>query len=73
MHVNATALRCDSDLKLYEQLLNDRTVKRVNEKLERLEESTSERSSIRRHLLTTSVRMSETLAPDLHAIARDCS
>ena len=73
MTVNAAALRCESDLSLYNQLLEDRTVKRVNEQLARMEESSSERSSIRRHLLATSVRMSETMAPDLHAIARDCS
>jgi tellurite resistance protein len=72
MLVNAKALRCESDLNLYRQLLEDQTIKRVNEQLERLEESDSERSSIRRHLLTTSVRMSETMAPNLHAIARDC-
>lgn len=73
MAVDAAALRCESDLSLYNQLLEDSTVKRVNEQLARLEESSSERSSIRRHLLATSVRMSETMAPELHAIARDCS
>ena len=73
MPVNAEALRCDSDLNMYEQLLEDLTVKRVNEQLERMEESSSERSSLRRHLLATSVRLSEAMAPDLHAIARDCS
>ena len=56
MTVNAAALRCESDLSLYNQLLEDRTVKRVNEQLARMEESSSERSSIRRHLLATSVR-----------------
>ena len=73
MAVNAAALRCESDLSLYNKLLEDITVKRVNEQLARMEESSSERSSIRRHLLATSVRMSETMAPDLHAIARECS
>lgn len=71
--VDAAALRCESDLSLYNRLLEDVTVKRVNEQLARLEASDSERSSLRRHLLATSVRMSETMAPDLHAIARDCS
>jgi len=73
MQVNAAALRCDSDLKLSAQLLEDPTVKRVNEQLERLEESSSERSSLRRRLLATSVRLSPAMAPDLHTIARDCS
>jgi tellurite resistance protein len=71
--VDAAALRCESDLSLYNQLLADVTVKRVNEQLARMEASSSERSSLRRHLLATSVRMSETMAPGLHAIARDCS
>jgi Zn-dependent protease with chaperone function len=70
--VNAQALRCDSDLALHTALLQDRTVTRVNEQLERLEDSSSERSSLRRRLLATSVRLSPTMAPDLHAIARDC-
>lgn len=73
MAVNAAALRCDSDLSMYNALLENLTVKRVNEQLARMEESSSERSSIRRRLLATSVRMSETMAPDLHAIAKDCS
>ncbi len=73
MAVNAAALRCESDLSMYNALLEDLTVKRVNEQLARMEESSSERSSIRRHLLATSVRMSESMAPDLHTIARDCS
>ena len=33
MHVNAGTLRCDSDLKMYDQLLEDRTVQRVNEQI----------------------------------------
>lgn len=73
MPVDARTLRCESDLRMYDKLLQDLTVKRVNEQLDRMEESNSERSSIRRRLLATSVRMSEAMAPDLHAIARDCS
>lgn len=70
--MTADELRCESDRSLYDTLLGDRTVKRVNEQLARLEESSSERSSLRRHLLATSVRLSESMAPGLHAIARDC-
>ena len=73
MNVSADALRCDADLNMYEQLLDDLTIKRVNEQLERLEESSSERSSVRRHLLATSVRLSEGMAPDVHRIANECS
>ncbi|MFV2090960.1 MAG: M48 family metallopeptidase, partial [Pseudomonadales bacterium] len=71
--MSADVLRCDSDLNMYEQLLEDLTVKRVNEQLERLEESSSERTTVRRHLLATSVRLSDAMAPDLHRIARECS
>jgi tellurite resistance protein len=73
MDVNADAIRCESDVTMYQRLLADLTVKRVNEQLERMEESSSERSSLRRRLLATSVRLSDAMAPDLHAIARDCS
>jgi tellurite resistance protein len=73
MSVTTEQLRCDSDSRLYHQLLENLTVKRVNEQLSRMEESSSERSSLRRRLLATSVRLSEAMAPDLHAIARDCS
>ena len=47
MVVNAATLRCESDLNLYNKLLEDITVKRVNEQLARLEESGSERSRSR--------------------------
>ncbi len=72
MHATPQRLRCESDRSLYDQLLKDLTVKRVNEQLARQEASGSERSSLRRRLLATSVRLSESMAPDLHAIAREC-
>lgn len=71
MNVTATDLRCESELVLYERLLAHPAVKRANEQLERLADR-GETSSVRRRLLATSVRMSETMAPDLHAMAREC-
>ncbi len=55
---------------MYESLLKDRTVVRTNERIARMEEDNP--YSIRRRLLATSVRLSERMAPDLHAMARDC-
>lgn len=55
---------------MYESLLKDRTVVRTNERIARMEEDNP--YSIRRRLLATSVRLSERMAPELHAMARDC-
>jgi len=72
MQLSAAAVRCASDLALFERLLADSTVKRVNEQLARAEKEGGQ-PSLRRRLLATSVRLSETMAPELHATARDCS
>ncbi|HEY5644717.1 MAG TPA: M48 family metallopeptidase, partial [Pseudomonadales bacterium] len=72
MHVTASELRCESEVILYDRLLTHATVRQANEQLERIFER-GESSSIRRRLLATSVRMSEAMAPDLHAMARQCS
>lgn len=72
MHLSADSVRCESDLQLYEKLLADPTVRRVNEQLARAEKEGG-RPSLRRRLLSTSVRLSETMAPDLHLLARECS
>ncbi|MGE0623929.1 MAG: M48 family metallopeptidase [Pseudomonadales bacterium] len=71
MTASATDFRCESDLVLFERLLAHPTIRRANEQLERLEER-GETSSVRRRLLATSVRISETMAPDLHATAAEC-
>ena len=68
--LTAADLRCRNDLSLAETLLKDRSVIRVNEQIAKHEEGNP--YSIRRRLLATSVRLSERMAPDLHAMARDC-
>ena len=66
----ADRIRCSSDRDLVETLLKDRTVKRVNEQIERMEDKTP--TGTRRRLLATSVRMSRRMAPDLHKMADNC-
>ena len=66
----ADRIRCSSDRDLVETLLKDRTVKRVNEQIARMEDKTP--TGTRRRLLATSVRMSRRMAPDLHKMADGC-
>ncbi|MDH3642464.1 MAG: M48 family metalloprotease [Gammaproteobacteria bacterium] len=66
----ATTIRCPSDLTMYESLLEDPLVKKVNEQIAKMEEDNP--SNLRRRLLSTSVRLSERMAPGLHAMATDC-
>ncbi len=68
MHVEA--LRSGQDRELHRQLLNDPDVKRVNEEIARHEARGN--LGVRRQLLNTSVRLSETMAPDLHRTAAEC-
>jgi hypothetical protein len=72
MTSSAQTVRCDSDSTLYERLLEDLTVKRVNEQIARLEKEGGQ-PSVRRRLLSTSVRLSESMAPELHRMADECS
>lgn len=69
-NISAAQLRSRHDLSMSESLLKNRTVVRHNERIARAEEDNP--YSIRRRLLATSVRLSERMAPDLHAMARDC-
>ncbi len=73
MRVSAETVRCQSDLDMFERLLEDLTVKRVNEQTEQAARKDGGRTGLRRRLLTTSVRLSEAMAPDLHRIANECS
>ena len=66
----ADLIRCVNDRDLSELLLKDRTVKKVNEQITRMEEKTP--SGVRRRLLATSVRLSQRMAPDLHKMADSC-
>ncbi|MEM7078026.1 MAG: M48 family metallopeptidase [Pseudomonadota bacterium] len=64
-------LRSQHDLELAEQLLEHREVKRVNAQIERQTEKGN--LGVRRRLLSTSVRLSPTMAPDLHRTAKECA
>ena len=71
MTSSAEKIRCTSDTDFYESLLNNRDIKRTNERLARMEASTP--TSIRRRLLATSVRLSPRMAPDIHRMADECA
>ncbi|MEM7098969.1 MAG: M48 family metallopeptidase [Pseudomonadota bacterium] len=62
--------RSQHDLELFQSLLADPTVEQVNQQLARHAEKGN--LGVRRHLLSTSVRLSETMAPELHATAKEC-
>ena len=68
--ITATTIRCPSDLKMYEALCDEPLVKKVNERIAKMAEDSP--SSLRRRLLSTSVRLSPRMAPSLHTIAADC-
>ncbi len=68
--MNASTIRCDSDLSLFEKLKTHKDVIRVNEELQRMQEKGG--MNIRRHLLATSVRLSERMAADVHTMAKEC-
>ncbi len=72
MELSAETVRCDLDTSLLRSLLEDRTVQRVNEHLARQDKEGGQ-PSLRRRLLATSVRLSPTMAPDLHEMAQECS
>lgn len=68
--MNAQMLRSQHDVELFEQLLKDADVKRVNERIAKQNEKGN--LGVRRHLLSTSVRLSPTMAKSLHATADEC-
>lgn len=70
MTVNAEAIRSENDKKLSEALLNDPLVKKVNEQIAKAEEENP--YTLRRRLLSTSVRLSPRMAPGLHKMAAEC-
>jgi hypothetical protein len=63
-------LRSQHDVELFEQLLKNADVKRVNEIIAKEVEKGN--LGIRRRLLSTSVRLSPTMAKSLHATADQC-
>lgn len=68
--MNAQTIRCQNDLELYKKLLEHPDVKRVNEILTTKENV--RQSGVRRRLLSTSVRLSRGMAPDIHKMADEC-
>jgi hypothetical protein len=68
--MKAEQIRCASDLKLYDSLLKQPDVQRVNEALQRMEKRGP--AGVRRHLLATSVRLSPAMAPGVHEAKAHC-
>lgn len=63
-------LRYRNDKSLFDSLLEERDVKRVNEQIKKREEEGPQ--GVRRQLLSTSVRLSEGMAPSIYKMAQDC-
>lgn len=68
--MKADNLRCENDVALYKKLQKYPAVIRVNGQIERLEADGP--SSIRRNLLSTSVRLTKGMAPDIVNMADAC-
>ena len=69
--MDLTSLRSQHDLELFGQLLEDPDVKRVNEHITKQVEDGN--MGVRRRLLSTSVRLSPTMAKALHKTAAECA
>ncbi len=65
-------IRSTHDARMFAALAEDDTVKRVVDALEKHEEEDEGKNRIRRHLLSTSVRLSAAMAPGVHATADAC-
>ncbi|MFK8030417.1 MAG: M48 family metallopeptidase [Gammaproteobacteria bacterium] len=63
-------IRCANDLAMYETLLKNRDVVKVNEHIAKRQEEGP--AGTRRRLLGTSVRLSRRMAPDVHRMADEC-
>ncbi len=63
-------IRCQSDRKLFDALLENRDVKRVNELIEKQAEEGP--MGVRRRLLATSVRLSRRMGKAIHSMADEC-
>lgn len=68
--MNTDELRYQNDKDLFDALLKERAVISVNEQLEKMEAEGP--TGIRRRLLSTSVRLSATMAPDIQKMADEC-
>ena len=68
--MKAQIIRCQNDLDLFNRLKENQDVKRVNEFIAKQEKEKP--MGLRRRLLASSVRLSRTMAPDLHTLADSC-
>ncbi len=68
--MDALTLRSQHDIELYDQLLKDTDVIKMNEVIAKQVEQGN--LGVRRHLLSTSVRLNRIMAPELHATADMC-
>ena len=68
--MNAQEIRYQNDLEMYQDLLENPDVIRVNKMIEKMEEAGP--MGIRRRLLGTSVRLSRGMAPDVHRMSDEC-
>jgi len=67
---NAATIRCENDKKLFDRLLADPLVTKVNEQIAKAAEDNP--FNLRRRLLSTSVRLSPRMAPGLHKMTEEC-
>ena len=68
--MDADSIRCRNDREIFDLLIEDPTVKRVNELIAKREEEGH--MGLRRRLLSTSVRLSRRMASSLHEMADEC-
>ncbi|NKB78082.1 MAG: M48 family metalloprotease [Gammaproteobacteria bacterium] len=68
--MNAKSIRYENDQEMYEALLKNPDVIKVNEYIKKAEEDGP--MGTRRRLLATSVRLSRTMAPQIHKMADEC-
>ena len=68
--MDVESIRCRNDRSLFDKLIGDPTVQKVNEAIARREEEGP--SGLRRRLLGTSVRLSPRMAPTVHETAEEC-
>ena len=69
--MKAENIRSRDDLNLYNSLLKEPDVIRVNESIKRAEQKGP--YSTRRHLLSTSIRLSPQMAPTVHSMKDECA
>ena len=68
--MNADGIRCENDVKLGQALLEDPMVKGVKDQIDRMAEKGP--VGVRRKLLSSSVRLSRSMSPDVHKMADHC-